>query len=100
MVETKGVEPLPPSPQLFYTETPIETTEKVCTHRCAQISVPASLDLAKVVVAWGKLSEPLQAAILAIVRSVTELPSSTFPDTPPPVSGETTHPAETKGSKV
>jgi len=99
MVETKGVEPLPPSSQLFYTETPIETTEKVCTHRCAQIAVPASLDLAKVVVAWEKLSAPLKAAILAIVQSVTGLPSPIFPDMPPPVSGETTHPAELKESK-
>ena len=85
--------------QASYAETPTETTEKVCTHRCAQIAVPASLDLAKVVAAWGKLSDPLKTAIFAIVQSVTGLPSPIFPDMPPPVSGELTNPAELKESK-
>lgn len=70
MVETKGVEPLASSTQVSYTESPANTTEKVCTHRCAQIPDAASPDLAEVVAAWALLAEPLKAAVLAIIRSM------------------------------
>jgi hypothetical protein len=36
----------------------------------SQKSVSSGHDLSRVVTAWGKLSAPLQAAILAIVNSV------------------------------
>jgi len=69
LVETKGVEPSASPPEVCYTETPAKTTQKGCTHRCAQISVVASPDLSEVVAAWVLLAEPLKAAVLAIVRS-------------------------------
>lgn len=53
-------------------------------------------DLQEVVTAWQSLSEPLKAAVLAIIRTVKDGRGKNFPDTHPPVSGETTSPAEIK----
>jgi hypothetical protein len=55
-------------------------------------------DLCEVVTAWQSLAEPLKAAILVIVRAGIALTSKNFFGTPPPVSGETINPAETKGN--
>jgi hypothetical protein len=54
-------------------------------------------DLAEIAAAWHSLIEPLKAAVLAIVRTANALAPSNFPDTVPPVSGETINPAETPG---
>jgi hypothetical protein len=48
--------------------------------------------------AWYSLSEPLKAAILAIARMVNVVSVQNSSDAPPPVSGETTNPAEHKES--
>jgi len=53
-------------------------------------------DLQEIIKAWASLADPLKAAILAIVRADITHPSKNFSGTPPPVSGETIHPAEKK----
>jgi hypothetical protein len=52
--------------------------------------------LSEVVAAWALLAEPLKAAVLAIIRTAKADHSNHFPGTPPPLSGETTNPAEHK----
>jgi len=62
-------EPLPKNAETSQAQAVTSGTQAGYTQIRAQISEPVCSELAKVVVAWARLSQPLKAAIVAIVDS-------------------------------
>jgi len=65
----KGIEPSPQNSESAHNQPLPTQAQAGYTQGRAQIPDAASPDLATVVAAWAKLSPPLKAAILAIVKS-------------------------------
>ena len=65
----KGFEPSAQNAETTQAQAVTNGTKEDHTQIRAQISEPPEPDLAKVVGAWSRLSQPLKAAILAIVHS-------------------------------
>jgi hypothetical protein len=66
----KGFEPSTQNPQITQSQSVTQAQDSGYTQIRAQMSEPIEPELAKVVGAWSRLSQPLKAAILAIVGSV------------------------------
>ena len=71
--------------------------EKQVPSQVASHNSVLPVDLQEIVAAWESLASPFKAAVLAIVRTVNAGTPKNFPDTPPPMSGESINPAEIKG---
>jgi hypothetical protein len=69
MERVKGIEPSPENAETPQTQALTSGTQEGYTQIRAQISEPICAELAKVVGAWPRLSQPLKAGILAIVDS-------------------------------
>ena len=66
----KGFEPSTQNAQSSQAQGVPQVLEPDHTQIRAQISGPSDADLAQIVEAWPTLSQPLKAAMLAIVRTV------------------------------
>jgi len=67
MERAKGFEPFAQNGQEPQSQAVVKASQGDYTQIRAQISEPIDSELAKVVAAWSSLSQPLKAAILAIV---------------------------------
>ena len=65
----KGFEPSAQNPQPVSNQPAREVASQGCTQIRAQILGELGPELARVVAAWSSLSQPLKAAILAIIDS-------------------------------
>ena len=72
MERAKGFEPSTQKSEPAQLQSPPQSASEGYTQIRAQISGPVDSDLAQVVEAWRSLSQPLKAAILAIVNSAAE----------------------------
>ena len=69
MERAKGFEPSAQNSEVTQPQAPANSSEEGYTQIRAQILNSADSDLQKVAVAWSSLSQPIKAAILAIVDS-------------------------------
>jgi len=75
MERAKGFEPSTQNAETSQAQRTPEASQSDYAQIRAQISEPVDSELAKVVHAWSSLSQPLKAAILAIVGTTeTEVP--------------------------
>jgi hypothetical protein len=72
----KGIEPSAEHSQTPQPQAVPQAQDSDYTQIRAQISKPADLDLAQVVEAWPALSQPLKAAVLAVVAAAKSLKGS------------------------